>query len=469
LPAQTTGSFGEVRGRRLFQHDGAVHIGDGTSISIMEGQRRRWCLDSGATTHLCDDASSFREINSSRSGILNLANCTSTKTKGEGTAQLAANVSGGETSISLSKTLLVPDLRTNLLSVSKIVDRNFEVLFRKESAVVLDSRGEVKMRADRVGDLFFARESRLASCAASTVPKSEAITLELLHRRMGHTNVRDIRDAVHKGIMSGIKELSCDVCAKGKMSRSPFPKSSGRNTGILELVHTDVCGPMRTESIEGARYFVEFIDCTGWCEVRFLKSKAEVFKATTDYIALVERQKGKPVKSLQSDNGRKYVNREFDEYLRRRGVTRRLTVPHTPEQNGTAESRNRTLLDATRCLLLDSGLPTTFWVEAVNTSNYVRNRMPTKKLKGRTPFEAWTGKVPNVEHLRVFGCRVIFRDRKIGKGKLESRGEEGIFLGYLEESKAYRIWSPLQRRVLVSRDVKFFDEAGAQGDRHERR
>lgn len=239
------------------------------STSEMEGQRRRWCLDSGATTHLCNDASSFREINSSRSGILNLANCTSTKTEGEGTAQLAANVSGGETSISLSNTLLVPDLRTNLLSVSKIVDRNFEVLFRKESAVVLDSRGEVKMRADRVGDLFFARESRSASCAASTVPKSKAITLELLHRRMGHTNVRDIRDAVHKGIVSeikidNIKELSCDVCAKGKMSRSPFPKSSGRNTGILELVHTDVCGPMRTESIGGARYFVEFIDdCTG--------------------------------------------------------------------------------------------------------------------------------------------------------------------------------------------------------------
>lgn len=220
----------------------------------------------------------------------------------------------------------------------------------------------------------------------------ERVSLKLLHRRLGHANIRDISNAVRSGLVKGIQlqnfdeKPDCDVCLQGKMTRTPFPKKSERQTKILDLVHTDVCGPMRETSLGGARYFVEFIDdCSGWCEIRFLKSKADVYRAMTEYASLVKNQKGVKLKCLQSDNGREYTSNEFNDFLRKKGITRRLTVPHNPEQNGTAERRNRTLNEMARCLLKESKLPNSFWAEAVNTANYISNRLPTKSLNGRTP------------------------------------------------------------------------------------
>lgn len=162
-----------------------------------------------------------------------------------------------------------------------------------------------------------------------------------------------------------------------------FPRNSDRKTDTLVLEHTDVCGPMRSTSKGGARYLLEFIDDhTRWCEVRLLKSKSEVFKATVEYISRVEKQKDKPVNSIQSDNGWEYTSQEFDAFLKSRGITRKLTIPHNPEQNGVAEQNNRTLVEAARCMIIDAGLPDSFWSKAVNTANYIKNRTPTKALDG---------------------------------------------------------------------------------------
>jgi transposase InsO family protein len=283
---------------------------------------------------------------------------------GEGTVEFTANVSGDTTNVSLSNTLHVPDLRTNLMSIGKITDRGLEVHFRKNDATILDS--------------------------TSSVSKNKEVTLELLHRRLGHANTKDIPSAVREHVMRGVRlanspeKFNCEICLQGKMPRrrSPFPRRSNRLNKVLDLVHTDVCRPMITQSLGGAKYFIEFIDdASKWCEVRFLKSKAEVFKATTEYIVLVENQKGKKVKCLQSDNGGEYTGKEFDDYLKKRGITRRLTAPYNPEQNGTAERKNRTLLDMARCLLKEFNLPNSFWAEAVNTANHLRNRLPTKSLE----------------------------------------------------------------------------------------
>ncbi|KAH0816960.1 hypothetical protein GEV33_005831 [Tenebrio molitor] len=219
------------------------------------------------------------------------------------------------------------------------------------------------------------------------------------------------------------------------MSRSPFRRRSNRLNKVLDLVHTDVCGPIRTHSLGGAKYFIEFIDdASRWCEVRFLKSKAEVSKATTEYIALVEIQKGKKIKCFQSDNGAEYTGKEFNDYLKKRGITRRLTAPYNPEQNGTAERKNRTLLDSAKCLLQkESNLRNSFWAEAVNTANY---RLPTKSLDGRTPYEVWTDKVPDISHFSVFGARVFHLDQELEE--FDSRGQEGIFLGYAVQSVSLR-------------------------------
>lgn len=239
------------------------------------------------------------------------------------------------------------------------------------------------------------------------------------------------------------------------MIRTPFPKESNRKSEILQIIHTDVWGPIQTTSMGGAKYYIEVIDnYSKWCEITFLKSKAEAFNATKEYINFVEKQTVKSVKIIQSDNGREYMSNEFSSYLKNRGIGQRLTVLHNPEQNGTAERKNRTLLETTRCLLIEANLSESFWAEAVNTANYIRNRLPTPSLEGKTPYELWKGEIPDYSQFKIFGSHVYYLNRDPGRGKLEQRGEEGIFLGYSEESKAFRIWSPKKGQL---RHVKFID------------
>ncbi|CAK9813843.1 Retrovirus-related Pol polyprotein from transposon TNT 1-94 [Anthophora plagiata] len=430
-----------------------------------------WCLDSGCTAHLCNSSDRFLEITEDRRGTLNLANNDTTEIKAKGTVSFVAKVNGQSKNVSVRDALYVPDLRTSLLSVGKITDKGFKVIFDSRSAKVVSNRNDVVLLCDRINGLYILRENE-RDVAARIIEGSEHTpqpnSMHAWHRRMGHLNFKDLLACERSGRVKGMHlkdhtEVSnCDICYRGKMSRTPFPKTSSRNSKLLEIIHSDVCGPMRTESNGKARYFITFIDdYSRWCEIRMLKGKHAVLDAFKEFKAFVENQTGKKIKYLQSDNGKEYCNTAFDDFLKTEGIGRRLTVTHTPEQNGVAERRNRTLMDMTRCLLMQSGMPDSFWGEAANTANYIRNRCPSTCLNGKTPFERWFGRVPNVSHFRDFGCEVHTLNRDPSRGKLDPRSKRGIFVGYAERSKGYRVWIPEERRVDITRDVKFVEKFGS--------
>lgn len=160
------------------------------------------------------------------------------------------------------------------------------------------------------------------------------------------------------------------------------------------------------------------------------------------------------MEKLQSDNGREYCNKQFNEYLKREGIQRRLT----PQQNGVAECINRTIVDMARCLLIQSGLPTMYWGEAINTANYLRNRCPSRSHEGMTPFELWFGKVPNLKHLKLFGAKAFVLDKTPGRRKLDDKSIEGKFVGYSLTAKAYRIRLNDTGAIIETRDVKIVEE-----------
>lgn len=224
-------------------------------------------------------------------------------------------------------------------------------------------------------------------------------------------------------------------------------------------MHSDVCGPMRHASLGGARYLVTFIDNESrWCEVFMIEQKSDVLNAFKTYKAAAETFTGRKIKMLQSDNGREYCSNEFSEFLRKHGIKRRLMVPHTPQQNGVAERKNRTLVEMARCMMRHAAVPPIFWAEAINTANYIRNRCITKSLNRRVPYTAWTGKKPTLIHLKIFGTKAYALNKVPKREKFDSRSQECMLVGYSTESKAYRLWSPKSRKVIVSRDVKFVDE-----------
>lgn len=242
------------------------------------------------------------------------------------------------------------------------------------------------------------------------------------------------------------------ICVK------PFPRvSENRSNDLLQIIHSDVCGPVNKTSFGGARYFATFIDdYSGYMTVYCLKSKDEVFQAFKDYRTEVEKQTGKKIKCLRSDNGREYVNKDFDRYLRENGIKRQLTVPYTPQQNGIAERANRTLVEMARTMIVHSGVSEGFWAEAIKTSAYIRNRTTTKILRDKTPFEIWNGYKPTVGHFKIFGSKAIVLDKK-AKNKFSAKSAECIMIGYSEESKAYRLYNTSNRRVIVARDVIFLE------------
>ena len=189
-----------------------------------------------------------------------------------------------------------------------------------------------------------------------------------------------------------------------------------------------------------------------------MKTKNGTFGKFQEFKALVENQTSKKIRALRSDNGGEYTFGEFDDFCQKAGIKRELTVPYSPQQNGVAERKNRAVFEAARAMMCDQDLPTSLWVEAVGTVVYVQNRCDHAILDQKTLEEVFTGEKPDVGHLRIFGCTVYVHVLKEKRTKMEPSGKKGIFVGYSETSKAYRIYVPGQRQVEVSRDVTFDED-----------
>nr|KYP36517.1 Retrovirus-related Pol polyprotein from transposon TNT 1-94 [Cajanus cajan] len=189
--------------------------------------------------------------------------------------------------------------------------------------------------------------------------------------------------------------------------------------------------------------------------VFFLKQKSDVFVAFQKFKILVENEAGCQIKKLRSNNGTEYTAGEFKKFCDQAGIQHQFIVPYTPQQSRVSERKNRTMMEMAQCLLFEKGLPKTFWAEAVNTSVYLLNLLPTKALKGKTPYEAWCGRKPSVEHLKIFGCVCYTHVPNVKRDKIDHKCEVGIFLGYSINSKGYRVYNLETKKIIVSRDIKF--------------
>lgn len=244
----------------------------------------------------------------------------------------------------------------------------------------------------------------------------------------------------------------------GKQHRHSFNESRTRATELIELVHSDLCGPIEVESFRGSRYLLTFIcDKSRRIFVYFIEFKSEVYDKFLEFKAMVEKQTGRKIKRLRTDNGGEYKNDKFKQFFKKSGILHETTCPYTPEQNGVAERWNRSIMEKTRCLLHDSGLEKKFWAEAVNCAVYLLNRSPVSG-SNVTPEEIWSGQKPNLSHLRIFGTLVTVHIPKQKRRKLDMKAIEAIFVGYGTQTKGYRLFNPETNEVFYSRDVTFLNE-----------
>jgi transposase InsO family protein len=233
--------------------------------------------------------------------------------------------------------------------------------------------------------------------------------LELWHRHFGHLNIKGVHAL--QNMVSGMNlgnmpcprsSFVCEGCIEGKQHRKPFPSDGGmRATKPLEIVHSDVCDPMRTTSLGGARYFVTYIDDFSrkmW--VYLLKSKGECLEKFKEFKALVEKQSEYKIKVFRSDNGGEYISKGFQGFVKAH-IEKQTSTPYRPQQNGVAERANRTLVEMARSMLHAQNLKKSLWAEVMVNAAYTRNRCPSKALPSITPEETWSGRKPCISHMRV--------------------------------------------------------------------
>jgi transposase InsO family protein len=287
---------------------------------------------------------------------------------------------------------------------------------------------------------------------------------ELWFRRLGHLHFKALPDL--QNTICGMPSISLSKseiskgCMLGKNTKKTFPNSDNRAQGTLDLVHSDLCGAMSSHSLNGCLYYVSFIDdCSRKCWIYFLKAKSDTFDKFKEYKAFIEKQTGKHIRTLRKDNGGEFESLQFEDFCKEARIKRELTVPYNPQQNGVAKRKNKTICEATKATLFDQDLPNSLWEEATSTVVYIQNRCPHAILKEKTPEDVFSRIKLEVGHLRIFGCPVYIHVPKEKRTKMAPSSKKGFFVGYSENSKAYKIYVPGQRQIEVSRDVTFHEEA----------
>nr|GEZ83755.1 ribonuclease H-like domain-containing protein [Tanacetum cinerariifolium] len=179
----------------------------------------------------------------------------------------------------------------------------------------------------------------------------------------------------------------------------------------------------------------------------FLKTKDETSGILRKFITEIENLKDLKVKIIRCDNKGEFRNKEMNDFCSQKGIKREFSNARTPQQNGVAKRRNRTLIEATRTMLADAKLLVTFWAEAVTTACYVQNRVLVNKSQNKTPYELFNGRTPAIGFLKPFGCHVMILNTLDNLGKFEEKGDEGYFIGYSISSKAFRTLVDYPKRV----------------------
>lgn len=364
-------------------------------------------------------------------------------------------VDGGEEPGVIHDVLHVPNLKYNLLSVSKIESLGGEVRFRSGKAEIFLKNQKVGV-GERVGNLYWLTAQSTTSTTHIAKREQDA---ELWHRRLGHVSLKNIQMMKNKGMVDGIDNVSgqlpfCDICAKSKMTRVPFSGERPRATEPLSRIHSDLCGPIKPKSIDGYEYMMTFTDdYTHMTTVFLLKKKSEALEHFKAYYAMASSHFNRPIARLRCDNGGEYSSTEFSNFCKEKGVVIEYTPPYTPQLNGVSERMNRTLCEKAKAMLAEAELPKFLWSEALRTAAYLTNRTATVAVAGKTPAELWFNRKPDLSKLRIFGCRAWALIPKEKRSKLEDVADLSYMVGYGETG--YRLYNARTKRVFNSRDVKF--------------
>ena len=442
--------------------------------NIIDVPSNTWWLDTGATIHVTNSLQALRNLRKPSDGELIIRLGNGDKVEVQHVGDISLGLSTGHT-LELRNVVYVPSMRRNLISVTALDfdgyycffgNRKFELFYNScmvGSGMLSDGLYKIDLDpnfANSINTVIGKKRSRVDENSSM-----------LWHKRLGHISRDRMQRLIKEGILQDLDFSDFDTCVdciKGKLPARARKGKRSRKLNILELIHTDISGPITPTAMGGYRYFITFIDDYsrfGWVEL--LTEKSESLDAFKTFKVAVELKFGQKIKCVNSDRGGEYYGRydetgrnpgPFARYLQDCGIEASYTMPGTPEQNGIAERRNRTLMDMVRCMLAHSSLPDFLWGDALRTAAYILNQVPSKSVP-KTPYELLNGKRPTLKHFHVWGCKAEVKPYNPSTKKLDSRTISGSFIGYCGNSRGCRFYCPTHStRVIESDRAIFFED-----------
>ncbi|GKD52933.1 retrovirus-related pol polyprotein from transposon TNT 1-94, partial [Tanacetum coccineum] len=281
----------------------------------------------------------------------------------------------------------------NLFSVGQFCDGDLEVAFHSKTCYVRNLEGDDLLTGDRESNLYTISISDMAAS---------------LPFKYG-------------------KDHLCSACERGKSKKASHPpKLVSSNHSKLELLHIDLCGPMRVASINGKKYILVIVDdYSRYTWVYFLNLKDETPKIIKKFIAQAQLNYKAKVCKIHTDNGIEFKNETLKAHYEKLGIMQQFSTARTPQQNRVVERRNRTLVEADRTMLIFSLLPKFLWAEAVATACFTQNRSIIHTRHNKTPYELLRGRKPNVEYFHVFGSLCYPTNDRDDLGKMKPKADIG--------------------------------------------
>nr|GEU35816.1 hypothetical protein [Tanacetum cinerariifolium] len=327
--------------------------------------------------------------------------------------------------ITINRVYFVEGLNHNLFSVGQFCDADLDVAFRKSTCFVRDLQGNDLLTGNLGSDLYtISIQESTSSTPLCLMAKASPTQAWLWHQRLSHLNFDYINLISKKDIVIGLPKLKyvkdqlCSSCELSKAKRSSFkskvvPCSKGR----LNLLHMDLCGPMRVASINGKKYILVIVDdYLRYTLTLFLRSKDETPEVLKEFITMIQINLQALMITIRTDRGTEFLNKTLNAFFKEEGIEHQNSTTRTPEQNGIVERRNRTLVEAARTMLSVSKLPLFFWAEAIATSCYTQNR---------------------------------------SIHKIKEKGDPCILVGYSTQSKGYRDYNKRTRMIVESIHIRF--------------
>ncbi|GAU46965.1 hypothetical protein TSUD_143070 [Trifolium subterraneum] len=360
----------------------------------------------GCSNHMTGNKSILTDFNKCLNTRIKLANGNFVAAEGMGNVVIQR--SNGKKAV-IEKVLYVPGMKCNLMSVGQLLKKGFKAVFEGETLKLFDSKQRLILKTAQSQNRTFKTQVKTieVECLATSTEDKDS-------------------DLWHRSVIAPVD--TCIICLLGKHHRSSFKSNLPmRSSEVLNVVHSDICGPIDVLSTGGNKYFITFVDeYSRMIWLYHIKAKSEAFEVFKRFKTLVEKQSDKSIKVLRTYGGGEYTSKEFENYCKDQGIIHEVTAPYTPQHNGLAERRNRSILDMARSMVKQKGLQHRFWGEAV----YILNKSPTKKLIDEVPEDVWSKCKPSVTHFKVFGSLSYTHVPDARRKKLDDKSEPMVFVGY---------------------------------------